>query len=164
MLSAHFSLVEMTKSSAAVRLGIDNSPSEAQVKSLRLLCENVLEPARALVRERTGKPLRIAVTSGFRSAQVNRAIGGSITSQHVLGEAADFEVPGVSNLDIARWIAESDIPFDQLILEFHRVGVPDSGWVHVSHRAKPRRQVLTASKVRGTTEYASGLPHLDPMR
>ena len=158
MLSEHFSLAEMTKSSLATRQAIDNTPGAEQVKALRALCENVLEPVRALVREKSGKPLYVSVSSGYRSQQVNRAIGGSIGSQHVLGEAADIEVPGLSNLVLATWIAESSIPYDQLILEHFRDGVPDSGWVHVSHRAKARRQVLRAVRERGTTVYSSGLP------
>lgn len=161
-LSPHFTLSELTKSPEAIRLGIDNSPTAKQIEWLRYHCGAVLEPVRALVRERTGKPVFVTISSGFRAAQVNRAIGGSLTSQHMAREreaATDIEVPTVSNLDLARWIADSQIPYDQLILEFHNPAVPDSGWVHVSSReGRPRRQVLHAVRERGTTSYRQGLP------
>jgi len=128
-LSPHFSLVELTKSQVAARRGIDNTPDAAAVARLRLLCTQVLEPVRA----HFGRPVTIG--SGYRSARLNRAIGGAAGSQHCRGEAADIEIAGVPNGDIALWISRA-LTFDQLILEAYQPGVPASGWVHVSYRAQ----------------------------
>ena len=153
-LSEHFHLSEFTTSQAAARRGLDNTPPPQVVAALKDLCINVLEP----VRKQFG---RVNVSSGYRSPAVNRAVGGSATSQHVLGEAADIECPGVSNHELARWIARN-VDFDQLILEFYTPGQPNSGWVHVSWRRSGRRkQCLTAARVRGLTgmktKYSPGL-------
>jgi hypothetical protein len=128
-LSPHVSLAEMTKSQVAARRGIDNTPDAAAVQRLRLLCLNVLEPVRA----HFARPLTIS--SGFRSARLNRAIGGAAGSQHCRGEAADIEIAGVPNGEIAEWIRDT-LSFDQLILEAYTPGMPASGWVHVSYRAQ----------------------------
>lgn len=152
-LTEHFSLFEMTRSAAALRRGIDNTPPADVVVALRALCANVLQPLRDSIRE----PIR--VNSGYRCPELNRLIGGSKKSQHMLGEAADIEVWGMSNAELARLILELRLPFDQLILEFHepRKG-PNSGWVHVSHKsAHQRRQVLTATKQNGSVAYLPGL-------
>lgn len=127
-LSEHFSLSEMIKSQAAVRLGINNNPNSSQIDSLRNLCGAILEPIRSGMSSTPFSP-----SSGFRSIELNSAIGGSSSSQHCLGEAADIEVPGVSNLALAWWI-RSHLDFDQLILEFFDSDDPSSGWVHVSVR------------------------------
>lgn len=138
-LSQHFSLREFTRSQTAVRRGIRNVPTPEHVANMEALSREVLEPVRA----QFGRPVRI--TSGYRSAALNRAIGGSNTSQHSNGEAADFEIPGVDNRVVARWIA-ANLTFDQLILEGYRPADPNSGWVHVSFsRLRARRQVLTAT-------------------
>lgn len=153
-LSKNFQLHEFTRSQTATRRGIKNTPTPAQIESLRKLCVHVLQP----VRDHYGQPIRIS--SGFRSPRLNRAIGGSSTSQHSKGEAADFEVPGVSNLAVCRWM-EANLNYDQLILEFYTPGVPNSGWVHVSYGPRMRNQELTARRVRKwgrlRTEYVSGL-------
>lgn len=150
-LSTHFSLVEMTKSQTALRKGWRNDPPPAAVTALRLLCEQVLEPVRAEFGA-------VIVRSGYRSAQLNKAIGGAGTSQHSAGEAADIEVGGLSNFDLADFIRRR-LPFDQLILELYTPGQPNSGWVHVSYRAgRLRREVLTATpKKGGGMAYQSGL-------
>ena len=127
-LSPHFTLGELTKSAQALRLGIDNAPDGQAHKNLCALCLNILEP----VREHFGIPF--TPSSGYRSPAVNEAIGSKPTSQHRLGQAADFEVPGVSNLKLAEWIRDN-LEFDQLILEFHTPGDPNSGWVHCSYRS-----------------------------
>lgn len=146
-LSANFTQAEMVLSRTANRRGINNTPDAAAVAALRALAVNVLQP----VRDHFGKP--VVVTSGYRSPALNRAIGGSATSQHVQGEAADFTVAGVSNLVVARWIV-ANLPFDQLIYEFG-----ESGWLHVSYRAgRLRKQVLRAEKRNGRTVYLAGLP------
>jgi hypothetical protein len=138
-LSPHFTLREFVKSQTALRRGIGNNPDDTEIKNLIALCENVLEP----VREHFKKPVRI--NSGFRSPDLNSAIGGSKTSQHMTGEAADFEISGVDNLEIAKWIRDQ-LDFDQLILEFYEPGIPSSGWVHVSYRRPNRRDHFTITK------------------
>lgn len=145
-LSPHFTLEELTHSQSAVRLGMRNVPTATQIAALRLLCEHVLEP----VREHFARP--VIVSSGFRAPAVNRAIGGSGTSQHCLGEAADFTVPGISNLEVLRWM-ERRLLYDQLIYEFG-----ESGWIHCSYRAgRLRNQELTARRIAGRTQYLPGL-------
>lgn len=139
-LSPHFTLAEFTKSQTAIRKGIDNTPKPNEIANLILLARNVLEPVRA----HFGVPLNI--TSGFRCRPLNQAIGSSPRSQHVKGEAADFEAPPLANPVLARWIAEN-LVYDQVILEFYEPGDPYSGWVHVSYRARGnRKQPLTINK------------------
>ncbi|VXC90759.1 D-Ala-D-Ala carboxypeptidase family metallohydrolase [Sphingomonas sp. 8AM] len=152
-LSPHFTLAEMTASATAARIGDSNQPQlAAHVDALKLLCLKVLEPVRA----HFGRPVRI--NSGFRSAKTNAAVGSSSTSQHRRGEAADIEIDGVSNADLAAWIA-GHVEFDQLILEAHRAGDPNSGWVHVSYAVgRNRRQVLTMTIGTHGPVYAAGLP------
>lgn len=151
-LSPHFTLRELSRSETALRRGIDNTPSQGVIENLRALCVAVLEPLRehfSVVR----------ISSGYRSPELNRLAGGSVSSQHVRGEAADLEIDGVDNLTAARWIAASLLPFDQLILEFYVPGDPTSGWIHLSHKATGnRRQVLTASRSGGAVHYSPGLP------
>lgn len=149
-LSKNFTLAELTKTSAKA----DNTPGAEQVENLKALCVNVLQP----LREAMGRPMR--VNSGFRSDAVNRAVGGSSTSQHSKGEAADIEFDGFDNLALAKKIIEMGLPFDQLIAEFLVPGDPNGGWVHVSHKriGKQRGEVLTASRVNGKTVYSKGLP------
>jgi zinc D-Ala-D-Ala carboxypeptidase len=150
-LSANFSLKELTKSDTATRLGLDNTPGEAEIESLRLLCEKVLQP----VRDHFGKS--VTVNSGFRSPETNQATGGSKTSDHCRGQAADIEIPGVANADLAQWIMDN-CDYTQLILEFYTQGQPNSGWVHVSFDPDNlKMQELTAVKVAGKTQYLPGL-------
>ncbi len=137
-LSENFSLAEFTKSQTAIRRGINNNPTLAHRLAMAALCNAILEPLRA----HFGRPVRI--TSGYRSKALNDAIGGSQTSQHSKGEAADIEIPGVDNRRLAKWI-EANLPFDQLILEGAKRGDPNAGWVHVSFGPRHRKSVLTAS-------------------
>lgn len=149
-LSKNFSLSEFTKSQAAIRHGINNQPSPEQIESLRALCINVLQP----VRDHHGA---VVITSGYRSPELNKLIGGSPKSQHMRAEAADIEVSGVSNRELAQWISDNTT-FDQLILEFHDPEQGDnSGWVHVSHTTQGinRAERLTASRVNGRVVYAA---------
>jgi len=125
-ISDHFTLSELTKSSTAERLGIANEPGSMEVENLIMVCDQILEP----VRNHYGIPF--APNSGFRCLELNRAIGSSGNSQHVKGEAVDFEVPGISNKEVALWVMEN-CEFDQLILEFYKEDIPDSGWVHCSY-------------------------------
>mgnify|MGYP001463224489 FL=1 len=146
-LSNNFSLSELTKSQTATRKGINNEPSTAHVENLIHLAETVLQP----VREHFGKP--VMISSGYRSPALCEAIGSSTKSQHARGEAADFEIHGVDNKELATWIS-NNTEFDQLILEFYNEGDPNSGWVHCSAvTGEPRKQVLRASKVEGRTKY-----------
>jgi zinc D-Ala-D-Ala carboxypeptidase len=146
-LSKNFSLAELVKSEYAIRHGIDNTPSEATIDNLKSLATNILQR----IRDRFGV---VVVNSGYRSPQLNVAIGGSKSSDHVLGLAADIEVPGMSNYALAKW-CEENLSFKQLILEFYMPGDPDSGWVHISYGTK--QQVLTAVKENGSTVYKVGL-------
>ena len=151
-LTANFSLEELTKSDTGLRLGLDNDPDDTQLANLVALCECVLQP----VRDHFGKGVK--VNSGLRTLPVNRAIGSKDTSDHVKGMAADIEIPGVANADLARFIVDSGMEFRQVILEFYTPGIPDSGWVHVSYNpADNKKQVLTATKQKGKTVYLPGL-------
>ena len=150
-LSANFTLKELTKSDTATRLSLDNTPNDEQIESLRLLCENILQP----VRDHFDKPVKIS--SGFRAPAVNQATGGSATSDHCKGQACDFEIDGVPNPELAAWI-ETHLKYTQLILEFYTQGQPNSGWVHCSFSpSNLKGQSLTAVKVAGKTQYLNGL-------
>lgn len=146
-LSPNFTLAELT----VTNTGLDNQPSWQEhntiVNRLQQLAVRVLQK----VRDRFG-PTK--VNSAFRNEQVNKKVGGVPSSQHRKGEAADIEVPGVDNLEVARWMAHN-LTFDQLILEDYVGG--NSGWIHVSYRAgKNRKQVFT--KPKGSKEFKPGLP------
>ena len=111
-LSQNFSLNEFTKSQTATRHNIDNTPSMTIILNLTSLCESVLQP----IRNHFMKPM--IISSGYRCEELNTKIGGSKTSQHVLGQASDIEVLGVSNLELSDWI-HINLDYDQLILEFY---------------------------------------------
>ena len=151
-LSKNFSLKELTRSDTAIRLGIDNTPDFEQVINLTHLAIKVLQP----VRDEHGST---SVNSGLRVLELNRAVGSSDTSQHVKGEAADIECPGVDNLVLAKWIRDN-LEFDQLILEGYEEGDTNSGWIHVSIRAdgKNRKKCMTATFPNGKAKYVNGLP------
>lgn len=147
-MSTNFTLAEMVSSHTAQRLGIDNSPNDEQVENLKELCEKILQP----VRDKFG-PVRI--TSGLRVPDLNTAIGGSKSSQHCKGEAADINLCsnscGGKNADVFNYIKENLI-FDQIIWEF---GKDCPAWVHVSYKyGKNRKQVLEAKKQNGKTVYS----------
>ena len=149
-LSKNFSLSEMTKSQTAIRMGLANNPSEAQVENLRILCERVLQP----VRDHFGKV--VTVSSGYRDIVLSRKLGSSDKSQHCKGQAADIEIFSIPNNELSDWIKEN-LMFDQLILEYFDMneGV-NSGWVHVSYNptiSLNRKEYLMASKVNGKTSY-----------
>ena len=126
-LSENFSLQELLKSQTALRKGIDNKPTDPSViTNLQVLCEKVLQP----IRDHFARP--VVINSGYRCSKLNKAIGSSSKSQHTKGQAADIEIPGLSNKELAEYI-EDHLPFDQLILEFYNGVDPNSGWVHVSY-------------------------------
>ena len=144
-LTENFKLHEMTDSLTAKKRGIDNTPyDEKVINNLKALCENVLEPLRAIIK----KP--IIISSGYRSGQLNSYIGGAISSQHVLGQAADISMD-MNNAEVFKAIAEN-IEFDQLIWEFGSNENPE--WVHVSFSStRNRKQMLQAVRQHGKTVY-----------
>ena len=150
-LSNNFTLREFVKSQTASRKGIDNTPNDEHLDNAVALFETVVQP----VRKHFGPTI---ITSGYRSPDLNAAIGGSSTSQHSNGVAVDLDVMGVSTAEVCEWIA-ANTKFDQLILEFYTPGDTNSGWVHVSYTRDGvnRGECLTASKVNGSTQYAYGL-------
>ena len=138
-LSKNFTLQEFTKSQTALRQGIDNTPQGQHLEAAKKLFENVVQK----VRDHFGPT---TINSGYRGPKLNEAVGGSATSQHCKGEAADIEVPGVPNADVAQWIVDN-LDFDQVILEFHNPDEINSGWVHVSYVGdKNRSEYLLAEK------------------
>ena len=149
-LSKNFSLNELTKSQTAIRMGIDNTSNTEQLVNLVVLVQQVLQPCR----EQFGS---ISINSGLRVLELNQAIGSSDKSQHINGEAADFEAYLISNRRLAEWIEEK-LDFDQLILEYPGPD-PRDGWVHCSYKRDGgnRKQVLTAVKEGGKTVYKKGL-------
>jgi hypothetical protein len=150
-LTENFTLSEMVKSETALRHDLDNTPGEAEIANLKRLAENILQPVRNHYKR------GVKVNSGYRAPNVNAAVGGSKTSDHCRGQAADIEIPGVANGDLAEWV-QKNLKFTQLILEFYTPGVPDSGWVHVSYDpANLKCQVITAMRENGKTVYKPGL-------
>ena len=146
-LSDNFSLLELTKSQTAERKGIDNTPSPEHQENLKLLCTHILQP----VRDRFERV--VSVSSGYRSPELCTAIGSKITSQHAKGQAADFEIYGLSNRELSIWIHEN-LEYDQLILEYWKKEDPSSGWVHCSFDDRVnRKQYLKAYKENGKTKY-----------
>ena len=131
---------ELIKSQTAERKGIDNTPSPEHQENLKLLCTSILQP----IRDHFSRV--VSVSSGYRSPELCTAIGSKITSQHARGEAADFEIFGLSNKTLADYI-DSELHYDQLILEYWKESDPNSGWVHCSFsQGKNRRQYLKAYK------------------
>ena len=131
---------ELTKSQTATRKGIDNTPSPEHQANLQSLCTAILQP----IRDHFSKV--VTVSSGYRSQELCLAIGSKTTSQHAKGEAADFEIFGVSNKELADYIHEH-LDYDQLILEYWKESDPNSGWVHCSYsEGNNRNQYLKAYK------------------
>jgi len=149
-LSQHLSLSEVIRSESAKRNGISNMPIALHIENFKLLAEKVFEP----IRLHFGCPIHIS--SGYRSAELNRCVGGSSTSQHCTGEAIDIDMDGspsgVTNKMVFDYIKDN-LVFDQLIYEFGDSKNPD--WVHVSYEStgKQRKQVLKAIRVNGKTTY-----------
>ena len=146
-LSENFSLIELTKSQTAERKGIDNTPSPTHQDNLKSLCTSILQP----VRDHFNRV--VSVSSGYRSEALCLAIGSKTTSQHAKGQAADFEIFGISNKELADYINEN-LDYDQLILEYWKEEDPNSGWVHCSYTSEGnRKQYLKAYKENGSTKY-----------
>jgi zinc D-Ala-D-Ala carboxypeptidase len=136
-LTKNFYLSEFITSQTASRLNLDNTPSKTVIKNLKLLAEKILQP----IRDAFDKP--VIISSGYRSLAVNRAVGSTDKSQHVKGEAADFEIPSVDNYELAQWI-HKNLNYDQLILEFYTGG--NSGWIHVGYSPRHLNQELTINR------------------
>ena len=146
-LSTNFSLSELTKSQTAERKGIDNTPSPEHQSNLKSLCTHILQP----VRDHFNRV--VSVSSGYRSKELCVAIGSKITSQHAAGQAADFEIYGLSNGELANYIKEN-LNYDQLIREYWTPENPNSGWIHCSFNSEGnRKEYLRAYKNEGKTKY-----------
>ena len=149
-LSAHLDLSEVIRSESAKRNGISNMPIALHIENFKLLAEKVFEP----IRMHFGCPIHIS--SGYRSAELNKCIGGSLTSQHCSGEAIDIDMDGstsgVTNKMVFDYIKDN-LVWDQMIWEFGDSKNPD--WVHVSYEStgKQRKQLLKAVRVNGKTTY-----------
>jgi hypothetical protein len=147
-LSKNLSLAEVMRSETAKRKGVSNMPTPEHIENFKKLAEKVFQP----IREHFGVPIHIS--SGYRSAALNKAVGGSSSSQHCTGEAIDIDMDGTSitNKQIFDFIKEH-LEFDQMIWEFGTSTNPD--WVHVSYEStgKQRKQVLRAVKQGGKTSY-----------
>jgi zinc D-Ala-D-Ala carboxypeptidase len=144
-LSKNFALSEITHSNTAKRLGIDNEPTETHLQNMQHLVDNLIQPLRDSI-----GPIRIS--SGYRNPSLNRAIGGSSSSQHCKGQALDIQFwqkGKMMNELIYEWVLDSGLEFDQMINEF------DFAWIHISLKAKDnRKQVLEAYKNEdGDTKY-----------
>ena len=137
-LSKNFTLAELTKTSTGLPNALPND-LEANIQSL---VDNILQP----VRDALGV---IQVTSCYRSIEVNKAIGGSSTSQHCLGQAADLKFKGGNDV-LFNWLKDNT-DFDQLIWEFGTDEEPS--WVHISYSPRHRKQILKAIKRNGKTKY-----------
>jgi hypothetical protein len=148
-LSKHLSLAEVTRSETAKRKGVSNMPTPEHLENLKLLAEKVFEP----IREHFKVPIHIS--SGYRSKELNKAIGGSSSSQHLLGQAIDIDMDGsasgVTNKQVFDFIIKN-LDFDQTIAEFPKNG--NLSWVHVSFSKKQnRKQILVAKKNGSKTNY-----------
>jgi zinc D-Ala-D-Ala carboxypeptidase len=147
-LSANLTLAEVTRSESAKRNGISNEPTAKHIENFKKLALKVFQP----IRSHFGVPIHIS--SGYRSAELNKFIKGSATSQHCSGEAIDIDMDGtaITNKQVFDFI-KTHLKFDQLIWEFGTDKNP--GWVHVSYDAEgiQRNQVLKAIKKSGKTTY-----------
>lgn len=146
IITKNLTLEELIHSDTAKAKGIDNSPTNEHLKYLIEIANNIFQP----LRDGIGKPIRIS--SGYRSEKLNKAVGGSKTSQHNKGQALDLvATTGFTNKDIFNYI-KNNLEFDQLIYEFGTDANPD--WVHVSYnKGKNRKQILKAIKKDGKTLY-----------
>ena len=154
-LSKNFTLKELTRSNTALRLGIDNEPSKEGIYKLTLLATEVLQPLRDCLGA-------LRITSGFRSPELNKAIGGSTKSQHCKYEAVDlqyFKRGKMDNIKIYQALKELALPFDQVILEFgdatEYVDPENPAWIHLSYTINDNRcQELVAYKdINNKTKY-----------
>lgn len=151
-LSEHFYLDEFLVSETAARRGIANQPADEVVARLRLLCQSVLEPLRVQL------ACPVVITSGYRSRELNLAVGGSLNSMHMQGRAADIVVPGMTALAVCEAAKRFNLPCAEIIHEFGR-------WSHLAAAnpgevSKLQTKLLTATLVAGKTLYSEGLRHV----
>lgn len=147
-LTPHFALAELTRSTTAIRHGLDNTPPPVVVENLRRIAD-LLEIIRAHFNK------RIRISSGYRSPELNRLVGGSQQSAHRVGLAVDFTIDDVPPAVVCTWIADNITGFDQCIYEFGA-----GGWCHLglaAGDAHPRQQLLSAGKAMGKTCYVPGV-------
>lgn len=144
-LTEHFTLEELTGSNIARQKGLKNEPNESQIENLKLLCEYILEPIRAKLN------IPLYISSGYRSEKVNALAGGSKTSQHLQGSAADIQIfdKTKTNTDlfniIVSMVKNNEIQIGQVIWEF---GETEPNWVHVSlPTSRHRNEILRAGQV-----------------
>jgi hypothetical protein len=147
-LTEHFTIEELTASDTANKLHIINTPTPEHIENMRYCCEKILEPVRKYFNK------QVTVNSSYRCPELNKAVGGANGSQHVNGQAIDFEIMGVSNRVVADYVAEN-MEYDQVILEFFTDGQINSGWVHASIKKEGgnRRNKLIAIKDGNSTKY-----------
>ena len=144
LISQHFSYKEATRSQTATRHGIENKPNQGQLQNMWELATAILEP----IRKHFNRP--VFISSWFRCYTLNKMIGGSDTSQHMTGEAADIDCDS-RNVEIFNFIKDN-LVFDQLIWEFGDDNNP--AWIHVSFTSDdPRSQILIAYKENKKTKY-----------
>ena len=146
-MSQTFSIRELTYSDTAIRLGIDNTPTDEILINLQNVVQFILEPVS------NNFDSQIVITSGYRSPALCQAIGSKPTSQHTFGMAVDFEILGIPNKEVSDWIV-NHLDFDQCILEFWKPEQPNSGWVHCSYKTSGNRKMyLKAYTANGRTVY-----------
>lgn len=148
-ISEHISYEEGMKSSTAIRLGIDNTPTEEILENMKLTAEKIFEPLRNQISQLRGKDTSIQITSFYRCEKLNSIIGGSKTSQHCKGQAMDIETnyPDFDKKKLFLFIKEK-CAFDQLIWEFGDDNEP--AWIHVSYSNNNRGQILKSISNNGT--------------
>lgn len=149
-LSRHFTLAELTHSDTAAREGIPNQPGVVEVAALRALCSAVLDP----LREAVGRPIK--VNSGYRGPALNRRIGGATSSQHLCGQAADIQSPGMAVLELFKTVIRLGLPFDQVIYEAQNA---NTKWVHVSHKPGAHRGEIRIAEF-GANGRPTGYPRV----
>jgi len=146
-MTQSFSIKELTYSDTAIRLGIDNTPTDEILINLQNVVQFILEPVS------NNFDSQIVITSGYRSPTLCQAIGSKPTSQHTFGMAVDFEILGIPNKEVSDWIV-NHLDFDQCILEFWKPEQPNSGWVHCSYKTSGNRKMyLKAYTANGRTVY-----------
>ena len=147
-ISDHITYKEATRSITAKRLGLSNAPTDEHLFNMKIIAKKVFEPLRNFI----NKP--ICINSMYRSPELNKAIGGSKTSQHCKGQAMDIDdkYGHTSNKDMFNFI-KNNLSFDQLIWEFGTDDNPD--WIHVSYVSEEenRNMILKAYKNKGKTAY-----------
>jgi zinc D-Ala-D-Ala carboxypeptidase len=144
-LTEHFSLSELLASQTATRRGFVEQfkPSDFVIDNLKMVCVEVLEP----LRKEIGLP--ITISSGYRCFKLNKAVGGAVNSQHLIGQAVDIAVVGMNTMEIVAALKKANIEFDQCIEEF-------GDWVHISfNKDNNRGEYLQARRVKGKIRYSS---------